>query len=181
MITVRVAGELRLREQLRLLALAPNERRSILRKIGREIAKRLKKAIRRQVRTAQAGTFASRDEQRRKARKFAALVKVRATSREVVIFDKGAAGGRQGEREASEKQARRLRTLGFRLSVAYIRRNFSSGLAGMLIRELETETGGARERRSRRGSLVLMVWRRTREQILAGLDIPNIIRRELAV
>lgn len=190
MITVRVAGGLRLSEQLRLLALDPNERRSILRKIGREIAKRLKKAIRKTVRES-SEQFPDRAERAAKARFFSRTVGMKVTPRQVVIFDKGLVHERRLGSGATEQQARRLRQLGFRLSRGYIMRNFSQGTAGLIIREIEQDLrktrleAGLSARKApgkkRGGSLVLMVWRRTHEQILAAVDIPNIIRRELAL
>lgn len=191
MISVELRGALKLRDQLKLVAISPAQRRSVLLKVAREVAKRLKLAIRKTVQASQIPLiYPDRAARSAGARRFSRLVAYRAGSDQAVVFDKGLERQRTLAEGATEEQARKLRKLGFKLSVGYIQRHFSQGLAGLLIREMETESRKDRAARGlsprkaprdkRRGSLVMLVWRKHGAAILKGVNVPELIRLELA-
>jgi len=179
MIEVKLIGLERVRERLAFLALPARRRREILRQVGKAVADRLKKQIRAHVRQSPVPEiFPTREERTAAARRFSRMVAWRATSEQAVVFDKGLEHERRLKDRATIAQARRLRELGFKLSVAYIRRKFSMGLAGLIIRELEKDVKRKASRR-KRGSLVLAVWRIHGSRILEDVDVATLVKREM--
>ena len=149
MIRIDLTGHLRLAEQLRLLGLTPPERRRIHRRIGREVARRLKDKVSWFYRREYPGRAGSA-ERRRITRKVRAAVGWRAASDHVLIYDKEAARQAALERRRgdppTEEQIRALkREVGFRLTPSYIRRRFTLGLAGAMIRRHRQRKTAARE------------------------------------
>jgi hypothetical protein len=109
------------------------------------------------------------------------MVARKATADSAVLYDTGH-GHRIRKRRtagATEAQAQRLRELGFRLGKRYIMRRFSPELAGYLIRKIETAKGIERRRlrKTRSGSLILLVWRERGEEMLAAVDPVAVFRR----
>lgn len=179
---LKVIGLERTRERLAFLALPATQRRTILRRVAKAIADRLKKQIRAHVRQSPVPEiFPSREERTAAARRFSRTVAYRATADQAVVFDKGVEHEKRLKANATVDQARRLRELGFRLSLAYIRRNFSFGLAGLIIRELENELKRKAPKRRGRGSIVLAVWRIYGSRILDEVDIRGLVKREMAL
>jgi hypothetical protein len=181
-IRVSVEGHLRLAEQLRLLALSRAERRRLNGWLAGDLQRAMRRAVRERVEASPLELFEGDERVRkRKARSFAAMVARRATADAAVLYDTGQ-GHRVSKRKttgATEAQATRLRELGFRLSKRTIMRRFTPELAGYLIRKIETAKGIERRRlrKTRSGSLLLLVWRERGEQILAAVDPANVFRR----
>lgn len=182
MIRVAIRGQLRLAEQLRLLALSRRERRRLHGWLAGDLQRAMRRAVRERVEASPLELFEGDERVRkRKARSFASMVARRATADTAVLYDTGR-GHRARRRKtngATEAQALRLRELGFRLSRRYIMRRFSAELAGYLIRKIETARGIERRRlrKTRSGSLLLLVWREQGEQILAAVDPAAVFRR----
>lgn len=192
MIRIDLSGHLRLGEQLRLLGLTPAERRRIHRRIGREVAKRLKDKVswfyRREYPGREGGA-----ERRRLTRKVRAAVGWRASAADVLLYDKEAARQaallrRRGD-PPTDEQIRALREeVGFRLTPSYLKLRFTLGLAGAIIR---------RHRQGRRAAGELRKYRRKQagqgqqyfllsdllddylEEVVAASRIAEIVREEL--
>jgi len=181
-IRVSVEGHLRLAEQLRLLALSRAERRRLNGWLAGDLQRAMRRAVRERVEASPLELFEGDERVRkRKARSFAAMVARRATADSAVLYDTGQ-GHRSRKRKttgATAAQAMRLRELGFRLSKRYIMRRFTPELAGYLIRKIETAKGIQRRRlrKTRSGSLLLLVWRERGEELLATVDPVAVFRR----
>jgi hypothetical protein len=181
-IRVAIRGHLRLAEQLRLLSMSRADRRRLHGWLAGDLQRAMRRAVRERVEASPLEHFDGDERVRkRKARSFAAMVARKATADTAVLYDTGQ-GHRVRKRKttgATEAQALRLRELGFRLGKRYIMRRFTPELAGYLIRKIETAKGIERRRlkKTRSGSLLLLVWRERGEQILAAVDPVAVFRR----
>lgn len=190
-------GHLRLAEQLRFLALSQADRRRVHAWLGAEMQRAMKRAVRMRVLASGLEHFEGDARVRkRKAASFARMVGYRASGDMAVLIDKdfahrghkaGFAERRSGKHRptksrsglATSDQVARLKELGFKPSRAKIRR-LPQGVAGKVIRYLETRDGrGRRRRRGGTGSLMLMVWREQGEVIVAGIDPAAVLQRFL--
>jgi hypothetical protein len=188
MISVELRGGLKAAEQLRLLRIPVAARRRIMLKVGRATATEFKRTIRRHVRQATV-IYPDPAERASKARFYSRTVGWKATPDQAVIFDKGLARNQRLEQGATEAQAKKMRQHGFKLSVGYIQRHFTVGLAGLILRELESGlrqqrtgrglTARAAPKRKKRESRIVTWWGIYRDEVLATVDVPGIIRREL--
>ena len=198
MIEISLKGHLKLTEQLRYLQLTAADKRRVHGWLAREMVSKLKQAVRAQVLASPLELFEGSDKVRRgKARSFAGMVGRRVEAERLMIYDMG--HGHKGLRrpaegdKATQEQALLLLRLGYRhgtvqqrvLTPRQIMRTLGRKQAGIAVRKLaeklpEAERRqllGLRLRKQRGGSLLLMVWRRQGQEILAAVDPLEVFRR----
>ena len=184
MIEVRIEGDLTRLEKLRVLTHSGAERRRITSTIGRAIQKELRTRVKKRVLSSPLELFEGSEQvRRRKAAELARVVSFRARQDSVLVYDRGLTERKvKADGMATAQQAERMRELGFKLSRAYIRSHFTATIAGIIIRKIEADKGRQqkRRRRTKSGSLVLLVWRTEHQAILDEVDVVGIVRRALA-